>query len=55
MEMESASQLNDQLILTIPDWFIYLIAIWFLLSTIDVGMSLYIRYLKWKLNKINKN
>ena len=45
--------ITDQLIITIPDWFIYLLGIWFFLSTINAGLSLYIRYLKWKLKRLD--
>ena len=45
--------MNDQIIVTIPDWFIYFIAIWFTLQIIVNFLTAYQSHLERKLKKVD--
>ena len=42
----------DKLIITVPSWIVCIVGIWFTLTTIETGLSLYSWYLSWKLRKL---
>jgi len=42
----------DKLIITVPSWIVWIVGIWFTLTTIETGLSLYSWYLSWKLRKL---
>ena len=44
----------DKLIITVPDWVICAIGLWFILCAVDSGMRIYILYLERKLEKLKK-
>ncbi len=41
----------DKLIITIPDWFIYVIGLWLIIASADSSINLYLRYLERKIKK----
>ena len=42
----------DKLIITIPDWVVCVIGLWFILQAIENGVNIYLFYLKRKLERM---
>jgi len=46
--------MNDQIIIHIPDWMVWAVGIWVILSAVNEGLNLYKKYLQYKIEKLNK-
>lgn len=36
----------------IPEWLVYLFLVYMAVSVVDMGMQIYLKYLKWKIMKV---